>query len=77
MVTGVPKPCTATRVSPGFCFSFSASLRMAMNAPRPVASSRPRLPPSAMGLPVMTPGARIPAMASYSPAIQPMMRALV
>ena len=35
-------------------------------APRPVASSRPRLPPRGIGFPVITPGALMRWIASYS-----------
>jgi hypothetical protein len=35
---------------------------MTMKAPRPVASSRPSLPPRTIGLPVMTAGARVRVM---------------
>lgn len=38
-----------------------AASQATTNTPRPVASTRPRLPPSAMGLPVTTPVAVEPS----------------
>src|SRR5260370_275760 len=50
----LPKPWMTTRVEPGSILRRSSALRVTIMQPRPVASERPREPPSSIGLPVTT-----------------------
>src|SRR3972149_3896149 len=56
-----PSPCPATVAPLGFSLIRLHASRTAYMRPREVASSRPREPPIAMGLPVTAPGAADPA----------------
>ena len=58
-------------------FRSRAASQPTTNTPRPVASTRPRLPPSAIGLPVTTPVAVEPSFMEYVSIIQAMVWALV
>ena len=73
----LPKPCTTTRALDTSMFRSRAASQPTTNTPRPVASTRPRLPPSAIGLPVTTPVAVEPSFMEYVSIIQAMVWALV
>ena len=51
----LPKPCTATVAPLRFTSWWRAISWMTYCSPRPVASERPSVPPTATGLPVTTP----------------------
>ena len=72
-----PKPCTATRAPSSGMPSFFMASAPETNTPRPVASARPRLPPSDTGLPVTTPVAVRPTFMEYVSIIQAMVCGLV
>ena len=50
----LPKPWMMTSVSLGSFFNLASACWQTIIQPRPVASERPLLPPSEMGLPVTT-----------------------